>query len=59
MFMEDVIREKLKDANIKKVSRASGVGYQSILRLMKGEGIRREALRKLIAYLEYNNESKT
>lgn len=59
MFTQEEIRHKLKDANIRKVSRSSGVNHQVILRLMKGDGIRMDSMEKLSAYLEYNNESKT
>ena len=52
MLNREQIKTKLKDANIRKVSRSSGVSHQVILRLMKGGGISLDSMEKLSDYLE-------
>ena len=52
MLTSAEIRLKLKDANLKKVSRGSGVDYQVIVRLMQGRSVLSVSLERISRYLE-------
>ena len=56
MLTTKQIRDLLKDANLAKVSRGSGVCYQVVVRLMQGRSILSVSLEKLSRYLEVNDE---
>jgi transcriptional regulator with XRE-family HTH domain len=47
----EAIRKQLQDRNLRAVSRLTGVGYATILRLMRGATPSYAALKKLSDYL--------
>ncbi len=47
----EAIRKQLQDRNLRAVSRLTGVGYATILRLMRGATPSYGALKKLSDYL--------
>lgn len=51
MLSIDEIKERLKDANISKISRGCGVHMQTIYRLIQGKDIRVSSVQKLSDYL--------
>ena len=57
MLTSAEIRLKLKDANLKKVSRGSGVDYQVIVRLMQERSVLSVSLERLSSYLENDNNA--
>ena len=52
MLTSEQIRDRLKNANLSKVSRSSGVAYHIIVRLMNGRNVLSSSLEKLSGYLE-------
>lgn len=52
MLTIDQIRRALSDRNLRAVSRATGVGYSTLLRLSKGGSVSMRTAEALSTYLE-------
>jgi len=52
MLTLDEIKRRLKDANLSKVAKASGLHYNTIYRLVNGQEPKYDTVKKLSDYLE-------
>jgi len=52
MLTPEEVKARLKDMNLKAVSRNAGVGYMSIYNLIKGKDSRVSVVQRLSDYLE-------
>lgn len=58
MLTLEEVRRRLKDANIKKVCKNSGVSYGAIARLIRGADPQYSTVERLSDYLEDKNNNE-